>query len=317
MDRKSDSKSNLNDQSTLPLLDDETNKEKIELAEKDQAAKSDEATTAEAAAEADAVDAAKKKKEEEKERKRQQKLEEAEKKKQQKLEKQKKLDEEKELKKQQKAEKKAAQEAAAAAAKANGSANASGAASTSKNWNAYNQFTVGINLLDRDERSVNEHVNVNFEDIIGEPDAAQGFDAAYRLSFGLFQFVRFWVYRILMTILSVPFALLWALIFAVLSLVSVWILTPAFRVLDILFYFVHRLWNVWVRTFLDPIFTSLSLVRQNPTARPLNQTPAPTFSGKSVYRSGVKYNQLSASETVASYTKTDGEDQVALSIESK
>lgn len=84
------------------------------------------------------------------------------------------------------------------------------------------------------------NLQVNFEDIIGEPDAAQGFDGAYRLSFGLFSFVRFWIYRILMTILAVPLALVWAVVFALLTLVSVWLLTPAFRVLDIAFYFVHR-----------------------------------------------------------------------------
>lgn len=81
---------------------------------------------------------------------------------------------------------------------------------------------------------------VNFEDIIGEPDAAQGFDGAYRLAFGLFSFVRFWVYRLLAVILAVPLALVWAVVFALLTLVSVWLLTPAFRVLDIAFYFVHR-----------------------------------------------------------------------------
>lgn len=311
MDRKSESKSNLNE-STLPLLDEDVNKEKIEL--QDQVDKSAEST--EAAAESKADDAAaeaKKKKEEEKERKRQQKLEEEEKKKQAKLEKQKKKEEEKELKKQKEAEKKAAKEAA----KANGSANVSGGNGVAggKSWNAYNQFTVGINLLDRDERTINEHVNVNFEDIIGEPDAAQGFDGAYRLSFGVFQFIRFWVYRILMTILSVPFALFWALTFAFLSLVSVWVLTPAFRVLDIVFYFVHRIWNALVRTFLDPVFSSISLVRSQ--SKPLNVTPTPTYSGKSVFRSGAKYNQLSTSETVASYTKTGDDDQVALNIESQ
>mgnify|MGYP002649364246 CR=1 FL=1 len=81
---------------------------------------------------------------------------------------------------------------------------------------------------------------MNFEDIIGEPDAAQGFDGAYRLAFGLFSFVRFWVYRLLAVILAVPLALIWAVVFALLTLVSVWLLTPAFRVLDIAFYFVHR-----------------------------------------------------------------------------
>lgn len=92
MDRKSDSKSNLNE-STLPLLDEEVNKEKIELQE--QTDKSTEATetSAESAKADEAAEAAKKKKEEEKERKRQQKIEEEEKKKQQKLEKQKKKEE--------------------------------------------------------------------------------------------------------------------------------------------------------------------------------------------------------------------------------
>ena len=74
MDRKSESKSNLNE-STLPLLDEDVNKEKIELEEKDQTDKAAESTEANAddAKGDDAADAAKKKKEEEKERKRQQK----------------------------------------------------------------------------------------------------------------------------------------------------------------------------------------------------------------------------------------------------
>lgn len=159
---------------------------------------------------------------------------------------------EKELKKQQKAEKQAALEASKGT---NGSVS-----NNAQNLRLYaNQFTNGINFLVRDEKSINEHVNVRrsmelkfvshdlllftqvaFEDVIGEPDATQGFEAAYRFSFGLFQFVRFWLYRVLMFIVSVPIALVWAVVFAFLSLLSVWVLTPAFRVIDILFFFVHR-----------------------------------------------------------------------------
>ena len=93
MDRKSDSKTNLNE-STLPLLEDEANKEKIELESKlDTHVTNEEKANVDDGANDDSVDAAKKRKEEEKERKRQQKLEEDEKKKQQKLEKQKRKDE--------------------------------------------------------------------------------------------------------------------------------------------------------------------------------------------------------------------------------
>lgn len=60
------------------------------------------------------------------------------------------------MKKQKKAEKQAALEAAKAA---NG--DLAGNESGGKNWNRLNQFSVGINLLDRDEKSINDHVNVN------------------------------------------------------------------------------------------------------------------------------------------------------------
>lgn len=62
-----------------------------------------------------------------------------------------------EAEKQKKAEKKAALEAAKANGTASGGPSSSGGQG---NLPTYNQFTVGINLLDRDERSVNEHVNV-------------------------------------------------------------------------------------------------------------------------------------------------------------
>ena len=138
------------------------------------------------------------------------------------------------MKKQQLEEKKAAKEAARSA---NGGSPSAGCP---RQWNPVDQFAVGANLLERDAKAVNEHVNVNFEDLIGEVDAAQGFDGVYRFSVGVFEFVRFWFYRLVMPILAIPFAVVWAIIFGVLTLLSVWVFTPAFRVLDILFYFVHR-----------------------------------------------------------------------------
>lgn len=171
---------------------------------------------------------------------------------------------EKELKKQKKEEKKAAAEAA----KANGGTTSGG------NGSAHNTgaglhplcsigtFTTGINLLDRDERSINEHVNVNFEDVLGEPDATQGFEGAYRLSYGVFQFIRFWVYRILMAVISIPLALVWGVVFALLSVFSVWVLTPAFRIVEVAFYFFHRV-SVEVFCSLSPFYIiHLSLVME-------------------------------------------------------
>lgn len=68
---------------------------------------------------------------------------------------------EKELKKQQKAAAAAEKKAAQEAAKANGTAN-----SSDKNWTSCN-FTTGVDLVARDQHSINEHVNVSVESMIG------------------------------------------------------------------------------------------------------------------------------------------------------
>lgn len=63
------------------------------------------------------------------------------------------------MKKQQKAEKQAALDAAKGA-------NGSVTNNQSVRRQVYNHFTSGINFLDRDEKSVNEHVNVSIPIVI-------------------------------------------------------------------------------------------------------------------------------------------------------
>ncbi|KAI1289530.1 Caveolin-1 [Halotydeus destructor] len=123
---------------------------------------------------------------------------------------------------------------------------------------AYAQnFTVGLNVNDRDEKRINDHVNLTFEDIIGETDANQGFEFIWRLTFLFFNGIKFWLYRILAALLALPLAVIWAVVFALLHLVTVWGCTPTLRVYDVLLHHVHRVWAGLVRTFLDPIFTSI------------------------------------------------------------
>jgi len=124
-------------------------------------------------------------------------------------------------------------------------------------------FTIGLNVHDRDEKRINEHVNLTFEDIIGETDSNQGFEFIWRLTFLMFNFTKFWLYRILAAIISVPLAVLWAVVFALVNIVTVWGCTPTLRIFDVLLHFVHRFWSGLVRTFLDPLFKSCGLCFAN------------------------------------------------------
>jgi len=124
-------------------------------------------------------------------------------------------------------------------------------------------LTLGLNVLNRDEKEINNSVNVQFDDVLGETDVAQGFEFIWRLTFLIFNAVRLWSYRLIATVIAVPAAIVWALIFAVLNVLSVWGFTPLLRVYDILLHHVHRVWSGLARAALDPLFTSAGLLLSN------------------------------------------------------
>jgi len=128
-------------------------------------------------------------------------------------------------------------------------------------------FTVGLNVLDRDEKRVNDHINILFEDVIGEPDPTQGFEFVWRLTYLLFNATRFWAYRIIAAVIAIPLALIWALIFAFINLSTVWLLTPALKIFDIFLHYIHRIWSGIIRTILDPFFSSGALLFNNIRSR--------------------------------------------------
>ena len=128
---------------------------------------------------------------------------------------------------------------------------------------AAQNFTVGLNVVDRDDKHINSHVNLAFDDIIAETDASQGFEFIWRLTFLIFTTVRLWLYRLIAGVLALPLALIWAIIFAFINVFVIWFATPAFKVYDVLLFHVHRLYAGLVRTFLDPVFTSFGLLLAN------------------------------------------------------
>jgi len=120
-------------------------------------------------------------------------------------------------------------------------------------------FTVGLNVLDRDEKRINDHVNILFEDVIGEPDPTHGFEFIWRLTYLLFNATRFWAYRFVACIIAIPLALIWAIVFAFVNISTIWCFTPSLRIFDIILYHIHRVWSGLIRCVLDPFFNSAAL----------------------------------------------------------
>ncbi|XP_035211738.1 caveolin-1-like [Stegodyphus dumicola] len=135
-------------------------------------------------------------------------------------------------------------------------------------------FTINMNLLDRDSVHINDHINVIFEEVLAEPRSNQSFDQTWRFAYLLFAGTKFWVYRVLAAVFALPCGLLWGLIFSLLSIASVWFITPTMKLVDVLLHIIRRVWGGVIHAVLDPVFQSVGLLFSGRKEKPDAQDSA-------------------------------------------
>lgn len=110
---------------------------------------------------------------------------------------------------------------------------------------------------ERDPQQIHSDLKVNFRDVIAEPDGAHSFNTIWGTSFKTYSISKYWTYRVLTSILGIPFALFWGMYFAVLAFLNVWFIVPFVKAFVIQMKFLSKVWGLMVGTFLDPFFTSI------------------------------------------------------------
>ena len=83
-------------------------------------------------------------------------------------------------------------------------------------------------------------MQLDFADVLAEPNSAHGFDPLWRLSFILFSQTKLWLYRILSALLVLPLSILWAVIFALATIAYVWVLRPVIKIAEVCFAVIKR-----------------------------------------------------------------------------
>ena len=56
-------------------------------------------------------------------------------------------------------------------------------------------------------------LQLGFNDVLAEPDTAQGFDAVWKLAYVVFSQTKCWLYRILAAVVAIPAAIFWGIVF--------------------------------------------------------------------------------------------------------
>merc|ERR1712218_436156 len=93
----------------------------------------------------------------------------------------------------------------------------------------------GLDKGARDKDGINVEVDLDFSEVLAEPSSAHGFDPLWRLSFILFSNTKLWLYRLLSALLVLPPSLLWAVVFALITIVYVWVVRPVIKIVEVVF----------------------------------------------------------------------------------
>merc|ERR1712228_617591 len=76
-----------------------------------------------------------------------------------------------------------------------------------KGPNCVETLSAGLNLADRDGKSINTDVCLDFDDVLAEPGSTHGLDPVWQISFVLFSQTKLWLYRIFAALVAIPPAL--------------------------------------------------------------------------------------------------------------
>lgn len=126
-----------------------------------------------------------------------------------------------------------------------------------------NQPSFQYNMVQRDDRKLQEAIDLGVDQIFGEPDAVHSLNGIWKTTNSVFVAVRNFFYKLLSLIFAIPLAIVFGILFAVVSMLSVYVFVPIGRLLSIPFGWVAKVFSVVVTAILDPICHSCGLIFSN------------------------------------------------------
>ncbi|XP_076357552.1 caveolin-1-like [Tachypleus tridentatus] len=107
--------------------------------------------------------------------------------------------------------------------------------------------TSGLNLDNRDPNTLNEYLQVEFDDVIAEPEGTYSVNCVWKTAYKIFTGTKNCCYKFLTILCAFPIALAVGCSFAILSFQHIWCIGPALRHFRINCHIIR----LYVRTCLD------------------------------------------------------------------
>ncbi|KAH0549132.1 caveolin-3-like isoform X1 [Cotesia glomerata] len=118
-------------------------------------------------------------------------------------------------------------------------------------------------LEDRDPNNLNHHLQVQWDDVVGEPDGVRSPECAWRLSGHCFRLSRGCCYIFLSILIAPILALFLGFTFACLSFQHIWCIAPCLRVWKISCAATRTFFTAFTHAIVRPCTESLSFFFHN------------------------------------------------------
>ncbi|XP_029989146.1 caveolin-3-like [Sphaeramia orbicularis] len=115
----------------------------------------------------------------------------------------------------------------------------------------------------RDPKQINKDIQVDFEDVIAEPDGIYSVDEVWKASYFTFTGSKNCCYRFLTMMFGVPCSLMWGCIYACTSFNQIWCITPCVRFSKSGCKAMRQCFSLAFETAFDALFSPLRRLRSN------------------------------------------------------
>ncbi|XP_028669250.1 caveolin-2 [Erpetoichthys calabaricus] len=109
----------------------------------------------------------------------------------------------------------------------------------------------------RDPHGINQHLKVDFNDVLAEPSSFHSFDKVWTWSDILFEASKLWCYRIISLLCAVPVSIITGFLFAILGCLHIWCVIPCVKLCTISMPPIRTLWNSILEIIVVPVCVSI------------------------------------------------------------
>lgn len=123
------------------------------------------------------------------------------------------------------------------------------------------------NNENRDPNRINDDIQIQFADIIAEPEGYHSSKYVWHMSKTIYDFGKDAAYQLVSFIFGIPLSLIWGCLFASVACCHVWCYSPLRRSHNIKMGCWKHFWGVVIGACLDPLFVSTGKIFENVNIR--------------------------------------------------